>query len=97
VRDVCLDRRLTEDELGRDLRVGEPAREQDQDRALAGRQLGDGLRWRRGSRAAAGELLDQPARDGGGEKRAAVGDAADRSDQLVGRAVLEQEPAGPRA
>ena len=48
-------------------------------------------------RAAAGELLDQAARDRGREQRLAVGDDPDAGDQLLGGRVLEQEAAGAGA
>ena len=43
------------------------------------------------------ELLDQAARDLGGQQRLARGDRADRAGDLLRRARLEQEAAGARA
>ncbi len=42
------------------------------------------------------ELVDQPPGRGGSQDRVARGDRADGGEQLGGRGVLEQEPAGAR-
>ena len=84
-------------QLGGDLGVGEPAREQPQHLALAGGQLGERGRRRGGSaRGRRDESLDQPPRDG--RARAARRRRRPRGPrrQLVGGRVLEQEPAGAR-
>ena len=91
VRDVCLDGRLADVELFRDLAVREAARHQAKDVALARAEIVELLR---GSRTwDAGELLDHAFRDRRGEERVAGGDRADRGDQLLGRVVLEDEAA----
>ena len=51
-----------------------------------------GARW-----GDARELFDHPLRDGGGEERLPAGDGADRVEELLGRLVLQHEPAGARA
>jgi hypothetical protein len=62
---------------------------------LAGREVGEAGRRRRGG--AAGELGHEPPRHGGREDRGAVGDDADRGQELRLRGVLEQEAAGAGA
>src|SRR5581483_11020405 len=95
VRDVRLHRRVADEEPPADLGVREALGEQAVDVALARGQLGDRLRQRRPR--GAGELRDHAPRHRGGEQRVAGGDRADRGDQLLGRVVLQHEPARARA
>src|SRR5690348_2918969 len=93
-----LRRRLTDDELGADLRVGEAACEQVQDLAFPGGELLDGRWERRGLRGTrACELLDDRAGHCGCEQRLATGNDVDGGGDLFRRGVLEQKAARSRA
>src|SRR5581483_6553043 len=88
-------------QLGCDLAVGHAAGDEGQDFALA---LGDlvefvasaGVATRRGQLPVGGELVDQPAGDGGREQGVSCGDDADRGDDVGQCHVLDQESAGAR-
>ena len=99
VRDVGLDGGLAQDEPFGDLGVGQSLAEQLQHLALA---LGEPVEQRgvlrrraRGGAWRGGHLGDDAAGDLGREQGVAAPDGADRLDELVGLAVLEQEAAGP--
>jgi hypothetical protein len=94
---VRLDRRLAHDQLGGDLGVRQPARDELEDLELARGQLVEALRRLRRRRRRRGELLDQPLRDRRGEQRLALSDDADARRELLRRDVLEQEAAGAGA
>ena len=76
-RDVRLDRRLAHDQLGRDLGVRQPARDELEHLELARGQLVEALGRRRGGGRGGRELLDQPLGDRGREQRLALRDDAD--------------------
>ena len=98
VRHVRLDRRVADHEVGSDLRVRAPAREQQQHLALAlGELLQTGRAVGLAHRRPAGELGDHRARHRRSEQRGAACDDADRVEQLLGRRVLEHEAAGTGA
>jgi hypothetical protein len=79
-----------------DLGVGEALGDEPQHLGLARRQLSEPL-WAHGELwAEAGELVDQPAGDGGREERLAGGDDAHGLEQVLGGDVLEQKAAGAR-
>src|ERR1700729_1481219 len=81
-RDVRLDCRLADDELGCDLRVRKTAGEQPQHLGLARGELPEHLARLGAGRQRGGEPLEQPARYRRGEQRVAAGDDSDRFDQL---------------
>ena len=86
--------RLGDERFLRDLRVRQPAREVAQHLELARRELLElGGRLPHGVRRPPHELLDHATRDRRREQRVAVRDDVDRVDELLGRRVLEQEPA----
>ena len=88
---------LTTSSLG-DLGVRQAARHQLEDLELARGQLVEPLRRARAAPAArAANSLDEAAGDRRGQQRVAAGDDADARGELLGRDVLEQEPAGPGA
>src|SRR4051794_4591437 len=93
-RDVGLDRGLADHQLGGDLAVRESPRDAAEDLELARGELVQAGRRRRGGGGDRGELLDQPARDGGRQQRLALRHHADAGGELLGRDVLEQEAAG---
>jgi hypothetical protein len=82
--------------MGGDLVVGQPSGDQRHDLPFpVGEHLEpsgwDSLGW-------AGDVLaDQPAGDGGGQECVASGRYPDRSQQVIGFDVLDQEPAGTGA
>ena len=85
----------TVEHLG-DLGVGEAAREQLEDLALALGQLGERAgRGRRARRQPPPDAVEQPARHRRGEQRVAGGDHPHGVHQLRGRHVLEDEAARP--
>ncbi len=94
--DVRLHGGLADEQVGGDLRVGQPARHQLQHLDLAVGQRVQGVRHRLlAGRQMRGVLVQQPARDARGEHRLTGGHHTDRLHQLVGRGVLEQEAARP--
>src|SRR4051812_14222231 len=97
VRDMCLHRRLADEELLRDLGVREPACDQLQHLELPRRQLAESRRRRRRRAPGAHELLDQAPRDGRREQRVAVRDRPNAVDEPLGRDVLQQEAARARS
>jgi hypothetical protein len=96
-RDMGLDGRVADDQLGSDLGVGQAAGQLSQDVDLARCQLRELGRRAFARRGAAGELGDEAPRDRRREKRAPVGESADRADEVLCRPVLEQEAAGSAA
>src|SRR5437588_1095903 len=92
-RDMRLDGRRLDDELGRDLGIRQAASEQAQDVSLPGGQLVE----RRVRRRPPRELLDQTARARRGEQCVTVVHRVNRRDELVRGRRLQQEPrrAGP--
>ena len=93
--DVGLDRERRDDELFGDLGVGEAARDEHEDLALARRSARRGrVAGAAAGRVVADEGLDQPPGDRRGEQRVALGDRVDRGQEVLGRDVLEQEAAG---
>src|SRR3954454_3495365 len=96
-RHVRLHGGLAHDQLGGDLRVRHPARDQLEDLVLARRQLVELLRRRAVDGRVRGELLDQPARDRRGQQRLALRHDVDAGNELVGGHVLEEEAAGAGA
>ncbi len=91
-----LHRRLAEVQRGGDLGVRQAPRHVDQHLALAlGELLEPGRRTaRRRAVGPADEVGDEPAGDRRRQERLAGGDDPHGGDQLLGRRVLEQEPAG---
>src|SRR4051794_18942911 len=93
-RDVRLHRRLGHEQLLGDLGIREAARDQSQHLLLAGGQILESRELRLGLRAAAAhELADHTLRHRRRQERVALRDHVDRSDELLGRRVLEEEPA----
>ena len=81
-----------------DLRVGQATRDQLEHLAARVRSGSPGRRGGGvGGRQPRGEPVEQPPRDARRDDRLAVGDDPDRGDEVFGRHVLEQEPAGAGA
>jgi hypothetical protein len=78
--------------VGRDLGVAEPAGDEQQHLPFARGEVVEGRR-RPGARWAGGELSQQPAGDRRSQQRLAAREDPDGIDELLGRHVLEQEPA----
>src|SRR3712207_6679030 len=95
VRDVRLHRGVADHEPLRDLRVGQPARDQPEDLVLARGEVLEALGPGRSRQPR--ELPDHPLRDLRREQRLPGGDGADGVDELLGRVVLEHEAARSRA
>jgi hypothetical protein len=96
---VGLHRVLLDDEVAGDLRVGQPAGHQAEHIKLPRGEGGQRF-WRlAGARrpGGEGEPGDKPPGDDRVDQRVPGGHAAHGDDQLIGRRVLEQEPADPGA
>jgi len=92
---VGLDRRGAERQLGGQFGVAQPLGQQPQHLQFPRGQIGQaGVRDDLAG-LVRGEPFDQPAGDGRGEQRVAGANRAHRGDELLGRGVLEQEPARP--
>src|SRR4051812_13477694 len=93
---MCLDSCLAEHELFSDLPVGHSSCDQRQDLQLTwGEQL-EHCRWR-AERRCPRELLDQSLRDRRRDEAIAGGDDPDRSDEVLGEYVLQEESARSRS
>jgi hypothetical protein len=88
---VALDSRFGHDELLGDLAVREAAGDENEDLALAGRDLFEHRRRWLERVGAGGEVFDQPPGDRGREQRFAIVDDAYRLEQAFARGVFEEE------
>jgi hypothetical protein len=96
---MCLDGRLADDELRRDLRVRQALGDELKHLELPRGQFRDLRRHRlHRRRRPAHELLDHPPRHRRRQQRVALRHCADACDELLGRDVLEEEAAraGPQ-
>ena len=91
-RDVGLRGQRRQEEALRDLVVGESLTDEPQHLGLALRERGEAARVG-GIPHTQGRALEKASRHTGGEQRVAVGDDADRADEVDGLGVLHEEPA----
>ncbi len=92
------DRGLFDEQRGGDLPVGQSARDQGQDLALALGEAGEPGLAGQVRHGLACHAVDDPPGDRGREQAVAVGDRVDGGDEVLGTGPLEQEPrrAGPQ-